>query len=1133
MATYMLIDGNSLTYRAFFALPTDMATASGQVTNAVFGFTSMLINLIRDHQPDEIVATFDRPEPTFRHEMVDTYKAGREAAPDILRQQMGLVRQVVEILSIPIVEKVGFEADDVIATLATQARDNGDDVLIVTGDRDSYQLVEDPHIRVLYNKRGVSDYALYDEAGIEERTGVHPTKYVQYAALRGDKSDNLPGVPGVGEKTAAKLVNKYGDIDGIFANTEDQTPKLRQNLEENEAQARSNVDMMVLVRDVPLEATIDDLKRGEPDLEAVRELFDFLEFRSLYDRLAEALDMDLGGAVSGLDVLEAEVSEVSEPTAAVALINALGAASNPLAIAASETGLGEGLAVVTDPETAEVAFLPVALFADAGVRNALSELFGAGGRPVAAHGAKPLLRDLLSHGIDMRDLQLDTMLAAYLLDPAESRYLLDEILVRYASLEMPSDDATPADGQLDFGGDAIEPSKVAARAALAVDRLIEPLGLALAAQGLSHLNETIEVPLVRVLAKMENLGIGVDVAELERLRNELRLECDRLRIEIIEAAGEDFNVNSTKQLREILFEKLKLTPQKKTKTGYSTDAASLEKMKGEHPVVDFLLEYREVEKLRSTYGEGLLAEVGEGDRIRATFNQTVARTGRLSSDAPNLHNIPVRSETGRVFRKAFVAAEGYELLVADYNQIELRCIAHLAEDPGLVGAFERGDDIHAITAASVFHVEPDDVTIEQRSKAKMVSYGLAYGMEAYGLAQRLAIPVPEAAEILDAYFTAFPAVRAYMDNTVEEARRTGLYRDALRAPSQNSRAGVGELPHPPGRRTAGDERWYPGPRRRHLQGRPGASRRSNRGERQRESNRAAGARRSDPRSAASRTRDDRGNGDRRHGQCFRPAGAARGQYGPRPDLGGCKGVSESAGQHWFEAIASHLGPAYLRYSFTYGTRQEVEFLVAELGLEPGMRVLDVGCGPGRHSYALAERGIEVVGVDVSEAFVELAASKAPEGTTFRCLDANNLDYDAEFDAVISLCQGAFGLPSDPGVPASDRTIFANMIRALRPGGRLAISAFSAYFQVRYLEDSDTFDANVGVNHERTVLKNSTGDEVDADLWTSCFTPRELRMLCELNNAFEVGLYSVSPGAYHAAAPTVDSHEFLLVAQRSE
>ncbi|MDE0700628.1 MAG: DNA polymerase I [Acidimicrobiaceae bacterium] len=771
MAKLMLIDGNSLVYRAFFALPTDMATASGQVTNAVYGFTSMLIYLLKEHEPDRIVVAFDRPEPTFRHELTPTYKAQRESAPDILRQQMGLVREVLDVLAMPVLDKAGYEADDIIATLATQGRDVGEDVIIVTGDRDSYQLVEDPHVKVLYNKRGVSDYAFYDEAGIKERTGVAPSDYVQYAALRGDNSDNLPGVPGVGEKTAAKLINERGGIDGIYASLDEFTPKLRENLSAHEADVRNNVEMMALVRDLELPSAIDDLVMGEIDQLELSRLFEFLEFRSLQERLSEVLGEVAAPAGGGVEVLEAEITVYETPNEAVGALSAAGSGSGVLAVAVPEHGIDDGLAFVTDGASAEVGFVPGSLLKHQEVLEALSLLLGADGREVAMHGAKATARRLLDLGVDLRHLVFDTRLAAYLLNPAETAYDLDKLLKRHTEMEMP--ESAAALGQLDLDGTDEDLMAEPTRHALAVDRLVEPMRKALDVQGLSALNDELEVPLVRVLARMEQCGIAVDREALVRIRDELTAETEQFRAAVIADAGHEFNVNSTKQLREVLFEELELTPLKKTKTGYSTDAQTLEKIRDQHQIVENLLRFREVEKLRSTYGEGLVAEIGPNDRIRATFNQTVARTGRLSSDAPNLHNIPVRSDRGRVFRTAFVAPTGHKLLVADYDQIELRCIAHLAEDPGLIEAFEAGDDIHTATASKIFHIAPDEVGIEQRSSAKMVSYGLAYGMESYGLAQRLNIGVAEAAEILDSYFGAFPAVKQYMDDTVKLARERG------------------------------------------------------------------------------------------------------------------------------------------------------------------------------------------------------------------------------------------------------------------------------------------------------------------------------------------------------------------------
>jgi DNA polymerase I len=778
MAKILLLDGNSLAYRAFFALPTDLATASGQVTNAVFGFTSMLINLLKDHTPDGIGVAFDRPEPTFRHALVAEYKAGRAEAPDILRQQMGLVRQVLEALKIPMVDASGYEADDVIATLATQAKEKGDEVIVVTGDRDEYQLVEDPCVKVLYNRRGVSDYVLYDEAGIKERTGVTPEQYPQYAALRGDPSDNLPGVPGVGEKTAAKLINTYGDLDGIYANVDKNTPKLRENLKAHEAQVRQNAQATPLVRDVPLDISLDDLRMGQWDAEEVRNLFTFLEFRTLWDRLLEAVGgPPTGEAAAATETLDVELERLATPEETVDALQRLAGSKEPVAVAASWEGI-EGrsplvalaFAVGETPESGE--FFAADLLNDQKVAAALATLVTEGGPPLEAHRAKELMRALDPVGVDIRSLDLDTAVAAYLVDPGESDYLLEDLSVRYLGVELRSADAPPA-GQLDLDGSEDKPAEDAGRRAVAVARLAPALRIAMDARNLFNLYDEIERPLIRVLARMEKVGVRVDVEYLRGLIDGLETEVRRLEKEIQDDAGESFVVNSTQQLRRILFEKLGLQPQKRTKTGFSTDAASLEKLRGQHPIIEKLLRYREVEKLRSTYGESLLAFVSDDDRIHASFNQTVARTGRLSSENPNLHNIPIRREEGRRFRRAFIPADGWQFLVADYNQIELRVIAHLAEDPGLIEAFTSGQDIHATTAARVFGVDPDAVDLSQRSTAKMVSYGLAYGMEAYGLGQRLGIPTEDAALILSAYFQAFPMVKEYMERVVAEARDRG------------------------------------------------------------------------------------------------------------------------------------------------------------------------------------------------------------------------------------------------------------------------------------------------------------------------------------------------------------------------
>ncbi len=796
MTDLLLIDGHSLAYRAFYALPEEMRTASGQVTNAVYGFTSMLINLLRDRQPDRVAVAFDLPGGTFRNERLESYKANRSAPPEIFREQLGLLRQVLHTIGVHTVEAPGFEADDVLATLASQADEQGLEVAIVTGDRDAFQLVALPHVTVLYPRRGMSDHDVYDDAAVEERTGVKPADYVAYAALRGDPSDNLPGVRGVGEKTAARLINTFGDIEGIYAHLEEHSPKLRSSLEESRSTVRLNCELMELRRDVALPVSVADLAVTAADVDETRRLFDFLEFGALLGRLGEALGVEFAPA-GAVEVLEVAVERAASPADAVARVADLAAGASLAAAAAWAGRPGrsplEGLALTggsaagppsalgaCEPDGSRpphgAVWLPGEFLEDATVRGALSRLFGEGAPALVAHDAKAMMRGLLSVDIDVRSLRMDTAIAAYLLDPSRSDYPVGDLLARYAGCALPGEGAeAETQGRLLFAetGEALRTDT--ALVALAAARLAEPLREALREGGVESLYDTVEVPLVRALARMEHCGVGVDADGLEALRRELNDDAERLRALVVaDAGGDEFNVNSPQQLGKVLFDRLGLPPQKRTKTGYSTDAATLERLRGAHPVVEHLLAYREVEKLRSTYGEGLLAEVNPATgRIHATFNQTVARTGRLSSDAPNLHNIPVRTETGRAFRKVFVPEPRTELLIADYNQIELRCIAHLADDPGLIAAFEAGEDIHNATAARVFGVPPTEVNTELRSRAKMVSYGLAYGMEAYGLSRRLSIPTDEAQLILDAYFGAFPAVRDYMDAAVARARELG------------------------------------------------------------------------------------------------------------------------------------------------------------------------------------------------------------------------------------------------------------------------------------------------------------------------------------------------------------------------
>jgi len=801
-----LLDGNSLVFRAFFAVPVDLRTTDGVTTNAVHGFVSMLVNLFQTRHPGGIAVAWDRPEPTFRDAVVPDYKGNRDAVPDLLLPQFAMVRQVLNALCIACLDLSGYEADDVLATLATRARDSGDDVVVVTGDRDAFQLVEDPHVAVLYTRRGITDTTLYDEAGIEERTGVRPLQYPVLAALRGDPSDNLAGVPGVGEKTAAKLVNKYGDLDGIYSHLDEMTPSLRKNLEASEEMVRRNLTVIPLVRDAPLAEQPHDLKFGGWDLDELRAIFEKLELRTAWGRLEPML---LNGELTGVPVvrpaqivaateplvdLESVVPQIAEGEDLIAALAELSRSTSTIAVVPAWSGDPgrsqlEGVAIATSgagtddagPSDAgpsdpgfEALWIGAPSMGVTGVATELNRVLGSDGPGVFAYQAKELERALLAVGVDMTGLTLDVGVAAYLLDPSSGQYGLEAVAEAYLALTV--DSYSRPVGQLQLGepeSDGPDVATATARNAVAVAVLAPVLSERLSINGLDRLHDDVERPLARVLARMEMTGIAVDADELKSIASELATQCKSLEAEIHQLAGETFNVNSTPQLRSVLYDKLALAPGRRTKTGFSTNAATLERLRGEHPIIDVILRYREVEKLRSTYGESLLAEVASDGRIHATFNQTVARTGRLSSDHPNLHNIPVRTDEGRRLRRAFVPTPGHKLLVADYDQIELRVIAHLSFDPGLVLAFEEQRDIHRATAAGVFGVPPDEVTFTQRSRAKMVSYGLAYGMEAFGLAQRLGIETSEAAEILNSYFDAFPLVREFMDRSVADARSRG------------------------------------------------------------------------------------------------------------------------------------------------------------------------------------------------------------------------------------------------------------------------------------------------------------------------------------------------------------------------
>ena len=750
-----LLDGHSLSYRAFFALPPTLATSTGQVTNAVYGFTSMLIKLLAEERPDLIAVAFDIGAPTVRLEKYAEYKAGRPEAPDEFRQQLGLIVEVLETLAIPVIGVEGHEADDAIATLALEASSRGIDTVIVTADRDFFQLVR-PGITVMFNVKGISDIRLYDVDAVTERFGLPPEKYLDYVALKGDPSDNIPGVPGVGEKTASKLVQEFGSIEELLRTTEELKGKLKSSIEAAGDQLTLNKELARLKTDVELPVGPEDCVMGDWDMEAVRRLFTSLEFRTLFERLEDAgRSVKPAIDVAAFDLRETTSQEIGEllraegPTA----IRFDGDARDVHGIAVS---VGGGQAAYA--EVKDLSVLAEAL-ADPGAR-------------AWAHGAKDLETAVLESGGVLGGITFDTLLAGYLLDPATANYPLAELCERYLGANPLASVDQEVEGQL-FGASWRATAAEAAAIALLAPVMQERIDRA----NLGALIEDVEMPLSSVLARMQANGVALDVAYLEEMASGVRERMVALRDEIYREAEEEFNLNSPPQLRAILYDKLGLSSGKKTPKGQrSTDASVLEKLRGANPIVEALLQWRELDKLNSTYLEALPREVDPRDgRIHTTFNQTGAATGRLSSSNPNLQNIPVRTELGRQIRRAFVPGAPHQvLLCADYSQIELRILAHLSGDQGLVAAFESGVDIHTATAARVFGLPDDQVDPGLRSRAKMVNYGLAYGMNAFGLASRLDIAPDEAQEIMDAYFASFPDIQDYLDRQVGRAAAEGF-----------------------------------------------------------------------------------------------------------------------------------------------------------------------------------------------------------------------------------------------------------------------------------------------------------------------------------------------------------------------
>ena len=777
----MLLDGQSLAYRAFFALPAEnFKTATGQTTNAVYGFTSMLINLLRDEEPTHIAAAFDVSRKTFRSEMFPEYKAQRSKSPDEFNGQVDLTKEVLDALGIPVMAIEGFEADDIIATLATQAEALGYKVLIVTGDRDSLQLVDDA-VTVLYPRKGVSELTRFTPDEVEKKYGLTPTQYPDYAALRGDPSDNLPGIPGVGEKTASKWIREYGSLASLVDHADEVKGKVGDALRAHLASVQTNRRLTELIRDMSLPAGPDDLAMVGWDRDRIHQLFDDLEFRVLRDRLFSTLTsvepeaesgFDLDGSILATGQVAAWLSEHTRDGRSGVAITAphvvVGAEATGIAIAAAD-GTSAYVDVTTiDPD--DDAALATWL-ADPSAHKAL-------------HEAKWAIHALRERGWQLAGVTSDTSLAAYLVRPGQRTFNLDDLALRYLRRELKADDGT-GDGQLSLLDDDGGTAKLAEQQMLearAVQELADTLDVELDRMDSKPLLTEMELPLSFVLADLEAAGIAVDVEHFGELEREFS---DRIRAaaeSAYEVIGEQINLGSPKQLQTVLFDKLDMPKTKKTKTGYTTDADALQSLyeKTDHPFLAHLLEHRDATRLKVTV-DGLLKSVADDGRIHTTFNQTVAATGRLSSTEPNLQNIPVRTEAGRKIRTGFVvqtaagpgADDGrYECLrTADYSQSEMRIMAHLSEDEGLIEAFNTGEDLHNFVGSRAFGVPIDAVTTEMRHRVKAMSYGLAYGLSAFGLAAQLKIGRDEAKEQMEAYFARFGGVRDYLHNVVDEARK--------------------------------------------------------------------------------------------------------------------------------------------------------------------------------------------------------------------------------------------------------------------------------------------------------------------------------------------------------------------------
>jgi len=772
----LLLDGHSLAYRAFFALPVaNFSTTTGQHTNAVYGFTSMLINVLRDEAPTHVAVAFDISRQTSRLAVYPEYKAGRSATPEEFKGQISLLHEVLDALRIPYVEVDGFEADDVIATLTTAAIEQAgiDEVLICSGDRDTFQLVSD-QVTVLYPVKGVSELARMTPAAVTTKYGVSPRLYSDLAALVGESSDNLPGVPGVGPKTAAKWIQQYGDLTGVVAHVADIAGKAGESLRGNLEGVLRNRRINQLIHDVALEVTVDDLARRTWEREEVHKVFDGLEFRVLRDRLFATLEAVEVEADSGFD-LDGSVLSSAELPAWLAEHTAPGARVGVHVDGTWARGTGDARALGIAAGTGAAAYVDLTGL-DPVAESALATWLGDAGRTKAMHDAKGPIQALAARGLPLAGLTSDTALAAYLVRPDQRSYDLADLVLRNLSRELRNDTESGGQGLLDFSADGEAEAQSAMVRARAVLDLSVALDTQLDQTGGANLLAQIELPLTHVLAAMERVGIAADVPAMEELEADFAAKVREAQGDAYDAIGGDqINLGSPKQLQVVLFDTLGMPKTKKTKTGYTTDADALTDLyaKTEHPFLEALLRHRDASRLRQTI-QGLLDSVADDGRIHTTYLQTIAATGRLSSTDPNLQNVPIRTEEGRRIREVFVVGQGFESLMSvDYSQIEMRIMAHLSGDEGLIQAFRSGEDLHRFVGSRVFGVPPHDVTPAMRSKIKAMSYGLAYGLSAFGLSRQLLIPTGEAATLMAEYFTRFGGVRDYLQDVVAQARRTG------------------------------------------------------------------------------------------------------------------------------------------------------------------------------------------------------------------------------------------------------------------------------------------------------------------------------------------------------------------------